>query len=285
MDNPAPLPRPAEPAAPAAVACPHVGADLNDNLEVYEVARRSAHRAFFLTGVVSLALLGTARTPTLVLGKIVPGLGAEVSAEGGSLPLASYAVVCGLVVIPLLVCWCFGALTYALGLRETISPLVTNMCGPERERLTEPLLGSAAVRARSGVARWFAGVAIFAAGAIPITCDMMLLVDYSGKFSFGRGLTQFNEPQALWFTSTGPGGTRPESFDGFRSDRHPSLFPWSQPWLYLGMLIGAALLIGSVYRQLGVWDCIQRTLAQIWVAMTRLWSKAIDTFSRLRPKR
>jgi hypothetical protein len=230
--------------------------------------------------VASVALLAAARTPTLVLGKVVPGLGAEVQASGGPLPAASYAVVCGLVAIPLLVCWCYWSLTHALGLRGAVCPLVA-AGSPEAERLTEPLRGSAAARERSWVARRFAGAALAAAGLVPVACDAMLLDDYSRKFSFGGDLARLNGPYRLWATAAGAGGARPERFDNVPSDRHPSLYPWWQPWACAALLLGAALLLWGAYRQLGVWADVWPYLpAPARRALTRLEGVACQIAER-----
>jgi hypothetical protein len=248
-----PVPPPATPDLPTS------GVGLKEHIEAYESARRMVHWAFLITGVVSFALLGMARNPKLALDELVPWLGAKVKASGGTIPVASYAVVLGLIAIPVLMHWCYKTLTVALGLRQCVSQFIKEPTA-ESERLRWPFWGSDVMRQRSLVARWESAFTLLIAGAGPIICSVFLLADYSHKFKFDLtgNLKRYNEPFALWHTASGDDVVRPQTFDSVQNDYHPALLPIFQPWLYLVLLCWASWLMWDAYRQLGVWEGIRR---------------------------
>jgi hypothetical protein len=251
--DPANAPRTPEP-APAAITAPASRPDdvgpadskpekiqLKDNIEAYETARKSAHRMVLITCVMSLVLLGVARTPALAATKIELF---GVSIEEG-LPLVSYTVALGLFVIPVLIDWSYRALARSIGLRSALlsSTGAQLADGPERERLAPPLLGSPSIRQASRWARYEGVAILIAAAAIPLVCDAFLLADFSYKFSFGD--RPIRVPRDLWFHF--PGGVKPLAFDNVQSPFHPVLLPPWQPWLYLLLLLASCVLTASLY--------------------------------------
>jgi hypothetical protein len=226
---------------------------LKAHVEAYEAAARAAHRAVLIMCGTALALLGLARTPKLVVDKLSSVSGLEVAAPGDRLPVPSYAVVLGLVAIPVLVHWCHRRLTRALRLRREVEPLVAGLPDVDAvaERLAPPLLGSPAARRTSWVVRAEARLAAAAVALIPVIAAGMMLWDYSHKFSFGEHLARFNGPFALWVTAAGNDVVRPEAFDSITSQYHPALLPWWQPWVYLGLLVWAVVLLVDGGLRLG----------------------------------
>jgi hypothetical protein len=217
--------------------------ELKDHIEAYEVARKSAHRIVLITCLVSSVLLGVARTPALAATKIEI-FGVSV---GGGLPLVSYAVVLGLLVIPMLVDWSYRALAQAIGLRSTLLSSTGNRLanGPESERLAPPLVGSPAIRQTSRLARYEAVAILIVAGVIPLGCHAFLLADFSYNFSFGDPAIKV--PRDLWFKFPGTGGVKPLKYSNVESPFHPVVFPPWQAWLYLLLLLVSCVLTASIY--------------------------------------
>ena len=225
---------------------PAPGVELKVHVEAYETARHATHRAFLIMCGTSVVLLGLARTPKLVINKFGSVFGAEVATPPNDrFPISSYAIVLGLVAIPILVQWCYRKLVHALRLRSAVQQLAD---GPPdaaalTERLAPPLLGSLAARSASWVAWAAAVLTVVVAALIPIVTSLMMLWDYSHKFTFSEKLARFNGPFALWVTAAGGDVVRPDKFDGIASDYHPALLPWWQPWVYLVLLLWAIVLI------------------------------------------
>jgi hypothetical protein len=182
----------------------------------------------------------------------LPLLGAKFHLADGSFPAASYAAALGPPLVAAMLAWSWWTLNRALGLRASLLPGLP-AGSPERERLSEPLKGSEAMRRRSRGARWVAAAVLFGAGAVPLVCGGMLLWDYSHKYAFDPGgpLARFNGPFRLWLVPAGEDVVRPRWYDGVESAFHPAHLPLWQPWLYLAALAVTAALLGSAYRQLG----------------------------------
>ena len=248
MPKPAPIPTPDAGETPR----PALGVELKDHVEAYEAARHATHRAFLVMCVTSLVLLGLARTPTLVINKFGTVFGTEVGSVD-RFPISSYAVVLGLVAIPVLVHWCYRKLTYALRLQRALAALAEGLpdAAASAERLAPPLVGSAVGRGASWVARAETWVLLSVVAAAPIVTSLMLLWDYSHKFSFDAEHARFNTPFALWITAAGEGVVRPEKFDNITSGYHPALLPWWQPWVYLVFVLWSIVLLFYGGIQLG----------------------------------
>jgi hypothetical protein len=219
--------------------------ELKSHVEAYESARTSAHRIVLVTCFVSLALLGIARTPGIKISKLEQwGIAfARPQSDLKTDPIlvelfpGSYAVVLGILLIPVLIHWSYAALTAALGLRSSL--LAGSALGrPESERLRTPLVGSPLIRGDSRVAWWAAIATILVASFTPIVCDALLLSDYTLKFAFDC-------PRTLWFGFPGP--SRPSKYFDVPSDFHPTFLPPYQSWFCLLLFVDSLVLTWSVY--------------------------------------
>ncbi len=222
-----------------------------DGLSSYEKAVTTAHRALFILCMVSGVCLALARTPSLVAEKVGSIAGAEVKAQ--SFPVSSYAVVLGLLVIPILVQWSYRTVTRAVTLRLAVEPsgsMQTNEL--VNEQLALPLLGSPGAWRASYIARCEIVLVLVVVAVGPIICDCMLLWDYSNQFSFSEDMKAFKGPWGLWFHSPGGGAVRPIAFNNVTSSFHPALLPPWQAWVYLTLVFWAAILIYDMYRCLGI---------------------------------
>jgi hypothetical protein len=173
-------------------------------------------------------------------------MGLEIGLKGS--PFGSYAVVLGLLFIPVFVFWSYAALTAALGLRHSLLDHSGPALGhPDRERLRSPLLGSPFIRQDSPVAWWVGMATVYVAALIPLVCDGLLLVDYTFHFDVAGAR---HLPLGLWFGFWDTQGLKPTSFRGVSSDLHPLLLPPWESWFFLMLLAVSCVVTLSIYRRI-----------------------------------
>lgn len=232
---------------------------LKDALEAYKKTLTAARRALFILCVVSGICLAVARTPSLVAEKVASAGGTELKSPG--IPAGSYAVILGLFAIPVLVQWSYREVTRAVYLRSALvppdSPPMTRF---QDEQLALPLFGSPTAWRASVIARCEAVLLLIVVAFGPLVCDYMLLWDYSNQFSFPDDLKAFSGPWGLWFHSPAAGQVvKPTAYNNVSSAFHPALLPPWQAWLYLALLIWAAILVFDMYRCLGIFRMLWRS--------------------------